>query len=202
MSENTDVLVLYAPIREADMTKPLYPECRDKEVRASKSDKTKREKYLVWKLLEKAVEEQFNIEFANLEFTKCANGKWICPELCFSLSHSGDIVAAAVAKRPVGVDVQKFQAIREGLAERILTAGELGILDTLPPDKRDEFILSAWAGKESAFKRDGGECLAPRQRESKGVRVTHFEYNSEKYVLAVAASDADEKIEIRFTEEI
>ena len=195
-------LVLYAPSAKADLIAPVFPKERYDEILSCSSVSLRREKLAVWKLLEKAVKEHINLDFANLNFTKTPNGKWICPEFHFSLSHSGDIVAVAVSGKPVGVDVQKFRPIREGLAERILTEGELLALASLPSDKRNEFILSAWAGKESAFKKDGGECLTPRKREGRGASISFFEYGAEKYVLAVTQEDSKENIEIRFTEEI
>lgn len=198
------VVVFYSPVGEVDPMTPIYPRERLLEISSCRSESVKKEKIAVWKLLEKAVREFLNLDFDNLEFTKTPNGKWICPEFYFSLSHSGDIIAVAISRDPVGVDVQKFRLIRQGLAERILTENELAAFESVPPDKREEFIHCAWAGKESAFKRDGGECLAPRQRETEGAGVTTFlfEYGNEKYVLAVAASDANKNIEIIFTEEI
>ena len=195
-------LVLYAPSAKADLIAPVFPKERYDEILSCSSVSLRREKLAVWKLLEKAVKEHLNLDFANLCFTKTPNGKWTCPEFHFSLSHSGDIVAVAVSEKPVGVDVQKFCPIKEGLAERILTEEELRALVTLPPERRDEFILSAWAGKESAFKKDGDECLTPRKREGRGASISFFEYGAEKYVLAVTQEDSKENIEIRFTEEI
>ena len=199
-----EVIVLYSPVGEVDLNAPIYPKERYEEILSCRNDSVKREKYAVWKLLEKAATEFLSLDFANQEFAKTSNGKWICPDFYFSLSHSGDIVAVAISQNPVGVDVQKFRAIRAGLAERILTEKELVAFESLSSDRREDFIHSVWAGKESAFKRDGGECLSPRQRETEGagITTTFFEYGNEKYVLAVAASDANKNIEILFTEEI
>jgi phosphopantetheine--protein transferase-like protein len=199
-----EVIVLYSPIGEVDLNTPIYPKERYEEILSCRNDGVKREKYAVWKLLEKAATEFLSLDFANLKFTKQPNGKWICPDFYFSLSHSDDIVAVAVSRKSVGVDVQKFRAIRAGLADRILTEKELVTFESLPSNRREDFIHSVWAMKESLFKRDGGECLSPRQRETEGagITTTFFEYGDEKYVLAVAATDDSENIEIRFTEEI
>ena len=197
-------LVLYAPSGNVDLSAPVYPKERKDEILSCRSESVKREKLAVWKLLEKATREHLKLDFANLKFTKTQSGKWICPEFCFSLSHSGDMVAVAVSLRPVGVDVQKYRTVREGLERRILTESELGELEECPPSLREDLILSLWTSKESLFKRDGGECLSPRQRETQGEHVSlkRFEYGKDKYVLAVATEDGEENIEIRFTEDI
>ena len=203
MLSNCDVLVMYAPIEDVDMSTPLVPQLRDAETRACKNKNAMREKYLVWKLLEKAVERRFGLDFANLQFTKTANGQWICPDFYFSLSHTGGAVCVAVSERCVGVDVEKIRGVDERLPPRVLTDGELAYMRALPKQRRDIFFFEAWVKKESTFKLTGGEALMPRHRDTLEctAAVERVRIGNEEYLIGIA-SDGEIKYEILFLEEI
>jgi phosphopantetheinyl transferase len=203
VQHNTDVLVIYAPIGEVDMSEPLIPYLRDLEVRECKSESVKREKYLVWKLLRRAVEEYFKLDFANLTFTKTANGKWICPDFYFSLSHTDGAVCVALAKIPVGVDIEKIRHVGEKLPERFLSCDELEYMNTLQKEEREAFFLEAWVKKESIFKRLGEELLMPRQRSTLGCdsALERVFIGGYEYLIGVSPC-SNIKYEILFLEEI
>ena len=191
-----DTLVIYAPITDAATSEPLYPPERQAEIDRCKNDRTRREKYLVWKLLECAVSERFNLDFANLKFTKSENGQWSCPEFCFSLAHTDGAVCVAVSSSPVGVDIEKVAPVKEGLYSRVLTDSEREELSRLHEGERALFFLEAWVKKESLFKRDGGECLAPRSRDTLSSdaiseRVTVADSD---YLIGLAAKNENYKI--------
>ena len=126
------VLVMYAPTYECDTSLPLVPSERQQEIARCKNDKVRREKYLVWKLLERAVTERFKLDFANLKFTKSANGQWVCPDLFFSLSHTDGAVCVAISDKPVGVDIEKVRPLRTEILERALTQSEREYAHSLP----------------------------------------------------------------------
>ncbi|HVF74001.1 MAG TPA: 4'-phosphopantetheinyl transferase superfamily protein [Acidimicrobiales bacterium] len=67
-------------------------------------------------------------------------------EICFNLSHSGELAAVAVAGQEIGVDVQEVRALydAEALARRILSPAEAG-----------SDILGAWTRKEAVVKATG-----------------------------------------------
>ena len=142
-----DTLVAYAPIQDADITVPLYPYERYREVLSCKNEKAKQEKYLVWKLLEKAVVDMINLDFANLRFVKTDNGQWICPDFYFSLSHTDGLVCVAVSDSPIGVDVELVRKINTGLGRKILTERELLLMSELPPDKKNRYLIESWVKK-------------------------------------------------------
>ena len=197
------VLVMYAPTCECDTSVPLVPNERYLDVVRCKNEKVKREKYLVWKLLERAIKERFKLDFANLEFTKRANGQWVCPGLYFSLSHTDGAVCVAISDKPVGVDIEMVRPLRPELLDRALTPDEREYAKGLGDDERLSFFLEAWVKKESLFKRDGGECLSPRSRDTlstdaKAHRVT---LGSDEYLIGLAYSE-NKKYEIIYTEEI
>ena len=201
----TDIgtLVMYAPTYDVEMCVPLVPSERQCEVERCRNDKTRREKYLVWKLLERAVKERFNLDFANLEFTKNENGQWLCPDFYFSLSHTDGAVCVAVSTKPVGVDIEKKREVREGLYRRILTEREREYIMSLPADGQRDFFLSSWVKKESLFKRDGGSCLMPGKRETldSEAQLCLVNVGDGEYFIGLANSE-NEKYEIIYTEEL
>ena len=196
-------IVAYAPIGDADISVPLYPESRYNEIIRSKNPKAQKEKYLVWKLLEKVIEKHFNLEFANLEFTKTDNGQWVCPAFHLSLSHTDGLVCVAVSDDPIGVDAELVRAVRPELDGRILTDMEREFLKHLPAKDQEGYRLTSWVKKESIFKKDGGHALLPNRIEADGYNtsVRRVACGTAEYLIAVCHDRADE-IEINFVEEI
>ncbi|MFE4263654.1 4'-phosphopantetheinyl transferase family protein [Streptomyces sp. NPDC056883] len=74
------------------------------------------------------------------------------PALHVSISHTAHHVAAALAPRPVGVDLcetASAEAVRR-VADHVLSPGELSLVGTDRPDA----LAGAWALKEAAVKAD------------------------------------------------
>ena len=202
MPKSIKTLVMYAPIGDVDITESLYPKSRYREILECKNENARREKYLVWKLLEQAIKIATNLDFANLEFTKTTNGKWICPDLHFSLSHTDGVVCVAVSDLPIGVDVEVVKDIRPVLADKILTEREKAIMESMPTEKMGRFLLDAWVKKESIFKMRGGEALLPNRIESASVKVKMHSVtvSGREYVIAIATEK--DNIETVYMEEV
>lgn len=83
----------------------------------------------------------------------------------FSLSHSGDRVALAVARGvPVGVDVERLAPERDrgSLAAAVLSAAEQETMAALPQARRGAALLRYWTRKEALLKATGdGLAVAP-----------------------------------------
>ena len=87
-----------------------------------------------------------------------------------SVAHSGDLVAVAVARTPVGVDVEQLDGRRhplggdgdpESLARLVLSPAEQAALAAVPPTGRARAFLVAWTRKEAVTKATGdGLCAA------------------------------------------
>lgn len=109
------------------------------------------QKYAVWKLLEYAVKQYLGISIYDCN-PVCSNGRWSADGIYFSLSHSGNTVAVAVGKSPIGVDVQQIDTTKfdDKLANRVLTANEKPLYDTAP--NKTETLAEIWAKKEAIFK--------------------------------------------------
>jgi 4'-phosphopantetheinyl transferase len=81
-----------------------------------------------------------------------------------SVTHSGDLVAVAVARAPVGVDVEQLDGRRrplgrdgdpDGLARIVLSPAERAVLAGVPQAGRARAFLVAWTRKEAVTKAAG-----------------------------------------------
>lgn len=86
------------------------------------------------------------------------------PDLHLSVSHSGDWVVAAVADRPVGIDIERLGERRDPqrFARWVCSADEWTDWRTLDGAAADDALIAHWTRKEAWLKREGGEVLLTR----------------------------------------
>lgn len=73
--------------------------------------------------------------------------------LCFSISHSKDIVITAVYNKNLGVDIEKVREINLDLIKKVCTEKEKAfILETNETAEQTERFLMVWTAKEAYFK--------------------------------------------------
>lgn len=103
---------------------------RAEEIEACTNENVRRQKLYVWKLLELAVGDLSGMDLNSLNLRKDENGKWQSDKIYISLSHSGNVVAAAVSDSSVGLDIEFFNEKKFGksLANRIATESEKSFL--------------------------------------------------------------------------
>lgn len=78
------------------------------------------------------------------------------PHIQFNISHSGDFVAAAFDKNPVGIDIQEHRKLKESVARHFLSAWEMEQLRMQTGDEnREELLCRLWTIKESYIKLTG-----------------------------------------------
>lgn len=78
------------------------------------------------------------------------------PELHFSLSHSGTLVACAIGEVPVGVDVQTIVTARESLVNYTMSEAEKAHLNALDDvDAKNAYFTQLWTLKECYAKATG-----------------------------------------------
>ncbi len=78
------------------------------------------------------------------------------PEWNFSVSHSGLWSVCALAKTPVGVDVEKIRPMRAlDIAKRYFTEEETTLLSALDEFERTVAFFRFWTAKESVLKARG-----------------------------------------------
>lgn len=167
----------------------LYPPIRQQEIDACGSEKVKREKYYVWKLLEYALDRTFGKKLKKLTFSKADNGKWSCGGCEFSLSHSHDAVAVAISRKDVGLDVELLAPTRKGTAEKILNDEEFA--QYLSAENKDDFLLEKWTQKECIFKRSHEQAYFPKKTDTLANKTLsrRITLENQTYVLSVASED-------------
>lgn len=111
-------------------------------------------------LVEKLLEEAFDIRDARLESEETGAPRLHGSDLFVSISHSGDLVACAVGDRPVGIDCEQLKPRDMALAKRVCTEAELHYV--FPDGQIPEGICTdgdtlwrfyeIWTGKEAFFK--------------------------------------------------
>ena len=188
---------------------PIYPPERQAEILACASEKVRKEKYFVWKLLELALWEACGKRLQELTFSKSEHGKWHCDGAEFSLSHSENAVCVAVvhwknsylqadgtssydSEFAIGVDLQRIKTVRaDGLATKILTEAELGEYHALDEREKNAFLIHAWAKKESLFKAFGekGFFTSDPKHLTGSVWQSTVTIDGEEYALAVATKE-------------
>ncbi len=104
-------------------------------------------------LIKRILKESFSLE-ASIECDK--NGKPYIDnsELYISISHSFDMVFAAVSQKPIGVDIEKIKDINFGVARKFADENELEYIGT----NLNRFY-EIWTAKEAYFKIAGGSAV-------------------------------------------
>lgn len=172
----------------------ILPAVRAEEIESCTNQKVRQQKYFVWKLLERALALSFGLDMGRLNVKKTQTGKWECDGCCFSLSHSGDVVAVAVSDKPVGIDVERYDPSRftAGIAERIATEREREELNGLPASA----VIELWTQKEAIFKMLGGAGFLPKSIETSeySTSTRKITIGNGKYYVTVASQYADKAV--------
>lgn len=134
------------------------PDWRRRKAESFRFVADRRRSVAAWLLLCRMLAER-GIDAAGLSVSENEFGKpWFVsrPDVCFSISHAGDRVMAAVADSPVGCDVERIGPIGEGVAERCLSPDELQALYAIPNGpERERLFFRLWVRKESYSKSRG-----------------------------------------------
>lgn len=161
-----DVYVMSIP--EDMKVTSVYPPERDKQIRETKNENSRIERYAVWTVLEQAIEHSFSLSLKDLVFTE-NKGKWCCDKLYFSLSHSRDAVAVAVSNDRCGVDIEALERFRSRYSDPALLdkmyskicSPEENVSVQSPDD-----LIKIWTKKESIYKCFGTERFQPKSINS------------------------------------
>lgn len=130
---------------------PVASEKRSAYIAAASHARVRRERYTVWRLLERGIERSFDLRAEALEFTE-KDGIWSCDGLSFSLSHSRGVAAAAVSNGAVGVDVESVDGFASRVPDFERVARRICSDDELARVKSRGDLLRIWTKKESIFK--------------------------------------------------
>ncbi len=183
----TDVYLAHLPETECDL--PLFPEERDRAVRAVTNPLLRREKYYVWRLLEIAVRASLGAELAEIGL-RLEGDRWTSEAADISLSHGGAL-AVAVSGSPVGIDIEPLSEEGDGrrLADRFFSDGEREVYLAAPQNRKREAFLRIWTAKEAVFKSRRESVFAPSSVDSSGERLytACVRLGDGDYILSVAS---------------
>ena len=118
----------------------------------------------------KALGRLSGIPESDIVISEDKNGKPFCEssDLCFSVSHSGDLAVCAVSDAPIGVDLERIRKTNMQSARRFASESELIYIFGRIPEKSDfesddrktlERFFEIWTKKEAFGKMNGtGIC--------------------------------------------
>jgi len=170
---------------------------RRKKVNKLRFNKSKKASAAAYLLLRIALKENYGINEA-VEFSYGEKGKPLLkdyPLIHFSLSHSANTVACAVADFEVGVDVQQITEVKDKVAKRVLTDDEYSkYKDSLAPD---EYFCEIWTIKESFLKKTG-QGITKELREISADDIKNKKvYKGKDYFCCVCGKE-QQSIQIKF----
>lgn len=118
---------------------------------------------------------------------KLPSGKPVCDNGVYvSVSHSGKLIAVAVANREIGVDIQcKTEVNRSAIALKFFTEREQNSI--AEAQNCEDAFFALWCKKEALWKSLKDQPTTVRTVETDGVAFTEktFVFDGEKYYLAV-----------------
>ena len=139
------------PLDAPEMLDCVWPERREKALRQREC--LKRKQSAGASLLLKWVLRQRGFESKALRYGD--KGKPCVEGICFSLSHSGDMVICAVGDKSVGCDIERSAQAREKVAERFFAPEEIEYLSRFSGDMLNREFFRLWTMKESYIKMTG-----------------------------------------------
>ena len=147
--------IYIAKVGKINLTKKLkyLPESKLNRIANFKNEKDKKLSVASYLLLKKILSRHF-IRYHYYDFKYLDNGKPIIEgkKINFSISHSGDYVAVAISKKPVGVDIQEMRDV--DLDARKLVFNEQDEKLFQESTNQVDMFYSLWVSKEAKFKMD------------------------------------------------
>lgn len=139
-------------------------------------------RYAAWK--------EFGADPLRLRISRAGQGKPFFvnrPEIHWNISHSGQWCACAVHDAPVGIDVQRFQAVRfDAIARRYFLPEDQEAYRQAPDTQREFYRL--WTKREALGKYFGAGLRELPEQAAKGCRFW-WSWKLEGYALCVCARD-------------
>ena len=113
----------------------------------------------------------------DVPISRLACGKPVLTDvpLEFNLAHSNDMAVIAVARRQVGVDIERLRTLPDAvdLAQRFFPQAEAVYIRQLPEKSRDIEFLRSWTRKEAYLKGCGVGLTVPLRSVSTGMNQSH-----------------------------
>lgn len=150
---------------------------RMKELSEISNSELLNEKRATWTLLEMAVKHSVNLDAQSIDFKKSRFGKWMCDEVCFSISHSEKYAVVAVSNNNCGIDFEIVNEINSRFSKENISKMKKRIKCE---NDADNSFLGLWTKKESLFKLKGKGSFIPARVDAnfplcKTVYVNEFD---------------------------
>ncbi|MGI6210065.1 MAG: 4'-phosphopantetheinyl transferase family protein [Bacilli bacterium] len=141
------------------------------------------------KLLKQKLKEDYNLSLKhlNLKYNKYQKPYLNLP-VYFNISHSSNLVALVISKYDVGIDLEKIQARKKRLADKILSENEL---KEYQENKSNSYLIKKWTEKEAYFKLLGTGLILKDLRKdySKFVKTYEVKDKENHYYLSIATKE-------------
>lgn len=179
----------------------VYPKERNQELKRCVNQDVKAQKFWAWKVLDSALNDLFFKRIDSFKVKKNKYGKWNIKGVKFSVSHSNNVVAVAVGKKNIAIDIEEISGFlekyqdenkRQLLINRILSKKEQA-----PSTAID--LLGLWTKKESLYKLKGRGKFLPSKLNTSHKKFTleQIVIDDKEYLLCIINKDK-KKIQIRY----
>ncbi|MBQ7039647.1 MAG: 4'-phosphopantetheinyl transferase superfamily protein [Clostridia bacterium] len=138
----------------------LLPDKEKQRILLKRDNQAKINSLVAAFLIRYIIKKKFNIPFDEITILRDGKGKPYIKErndIDISISHSENIVACAVSKSPVGIDIQKIKEVSDSLIKRICSEEEVNEISN-SSDPVSSFI-NTWTKKEAILKKKGTGIL-------------------------------------------
>ena len=160
---------------EYDKCLQLMEKNRLEKVLKTSHEQTRRMSvFAEWKA-KNLIAETLNIPLSEVDFCYSEKGKPYLKdgEFHFSISHSGEWAAVALAPDPVGIDIEIIKPINSRLKRRICNDDDLVFLSQTEGDE-NLTLLKIWTAKEAYFKKTGSGITDFKAVSYNDISPLHF----------------------------
>ena len=186
--QNIPILDVYVAVQpETPPETKLVPAERQRLIDETDHPQVKAQRAFAWQVLCAGVQRSLGTDAQAAGFRRNENGKWIADVCGISLSHCDGAVAAAVSKKPVGVDLEPKDSLRyrTQLLDRIATQQEREWIGDLDPALG---VVKLWTRKEASFKRRDQKSFSPIKEDAKSDAIRTFCVTLDRdYIVSVSA---------------
>ena len=188
--QNVPVLDVYIAVQPETVGEtPVLPKERQAQIEETRNGALKAQRIFAWRVLCAGLNRSLGLNAGELAWAHDESGRWTADGCEISLSHCDGAVAAAVSRRPVGVDLEpeNDSRYREALLDRIATDAERDAIQKQPVETS---IVKLWTAKEASFKRKGGKSFSPKAEDTtkEPVRTIRIRLDRD-YVVSVSGEN-------------
>ena len=161
----------------------LLSEPKKKRIDNMRFEKDKRLSVCAEMLAKKMIAKHCSVKAEEIVILTDSSGKPYAKNLdvCFNISHSGDMVGCALSDCPIGIDIEKMRGIDDKLIKYVCTDEELKYVYRDDNLKNQRFF-EIWTAKEAYFK-----CIGSGITELKSITV--FDKEIKKHLCTQIKDD-------------